>query len=367
MDKKKSNLQKAADTIALLAKQTNDMIMELGIHANGLNNALSIIQMQFDKIRNVSSEKKCTYEIAKNSRLNWIQQVDRIENDYESTVKVHVNSGATGACIGVGVAALGPTAAMSVATTFGVASTGTAISSLSGAAATNAALAWLGGGALTAGGGGMVGGSALLALAGPVGWSISLVSILSSGWMYLKAKSNKKLLETVFMNILKREEKKYELSIIELKKRITRIKDETSKLRTAIVEIGEFGLDYDKMTEQQQYSLGTYVNLMYASSQLLINPIMGLKPNYTEMDLDSFLSSSDCNERFKIINQKLLIYFANLLYKIDMDKAKRKLLAKTFKKNREFLKEMNIEKSDVNEDLMLVVDVALNFSYNNKK
>ena len=39
---------------------------------------------------------------------------------------------------------------MGVATTFGVASTGTAISALSGAAATNAALAWLGGGALAA-------------------------------------------------------------------------------------------------------------------------------------------------------------------------------------------------------------------------
>lgn len=38
--------------------------------------------------------------------------------------------------------------------TFGAASTGTAIASLSGAAATNATLAWLGGGALAAGGGG---------------------------------------------------------------------------------------------------------------------------------------------------------------------------------------------------------------------
>ena len=51
---------------------------------------------------------------------------------------------------GVAVVALGHTAAMGIATTFGVASTGTAISTLSGAAATNAALAWLGGGALAA-------------------------------------------------------------------------------------------------------------------------------------------------------------------------------------------------------------------------
>ncbi|MGQ9483289.1 hypothetical protein [Chloroflexus sp.] len=56
------------------------------------------------------------------------------------------------------------TAAMVYSTvgTLGVASTGTAISTLSGAAATNATLAWLGGGALAAGGGGMALGTAVL-------------------------------------------------------------------------------------------------------------------------------------------------------------------------------------------------------------
>jgi len=53
---------------------------------------------------------------------------------------------------------MAPTAAMWVATTFGTASTGTAISALSGAAAESAALAWLGGGTLAAGGGGMTAG-----------------------------------------------------------------------------------------------------------------------------------------------------------------------------------------------------------------
>lgn len=50
--------------------------------------------------------------------------------------------------------------------TFGVASTGTAIATLSGAAATNATLATLGGGALAIGGGGMAAGATLLATAG---------------------------------------------------------------------------------------------------------------------------------------------------------------------------------------------------------
>ena len=78
--------------------------------------------------------------------------------------------------MGIAVATMGPTAAMGVATTFGVASTGTAISALSGAAANSAALAWLGGGALAAGGGGMSAGTAFLGLAGPVGWTIAGVA-----------------------------------------------------------------------------------------------------------------------------------------------------------------------------------------------
>jgi hypothetical protein len=71
---------------------------------------------------------------------------------------------------------------MAIATTFGTASTGTAIASLSGAAAVNAALAWLGGGALTVGGGGMVAGNALLALAGPIGWGIGGVALAGSAF-----------------------------------------------------------------------------------------------------------------------------------------------------------------------------------------
>jgi hypothetical protein len=88
--------------------------------------------------------------------------------------------GIAGTLGGVGVATLGPTAAMSVAMTFGTASTGTAIASLSGAAATNAALAWLGGGAIAAGGAGMAAGETIVALTGPIGWALAGVSLAGS-------------------------------------------------------------------------------------------------------------------------------------------------------------------------------------------
>ena len=106
--------------------------------------------------------------------------VQRLEIDAARSTKIGSATGTAGAAAGVGVAALGPAAAMAVATTFGTASTGAAISALSGAAATNAALAWLGGGAIAAGGGGMAAGNALLALAGPVGWTIGGLALAGS-------------------------------------------------------------------------------------------------------------------------------------------------------------------------------------------
>ncbi len=111
----------------------------------------------------------------------------------QEAAKVNAQAGtgaAAGVAAGVGVAAFAPTAAMAIATTFGTASTGTAISVLSGAAATNAALAWLGGGALAVGGGGMVAGEAFLALAGPVGWAIGGTALVAAG-LFTRSRNRK--------------------------------------------------------------------------------------------------------------------------------------------------------------------------------
>ena len=89
---------------------------------------------------------------------------------------------------GVAVATIGPTAAMGIATTFGVASTGTAISALSGAAATNLCISMVGWWSTCAGGGGMAAGNAFLALAGPIGWAIAGVALLGSGILFGRLK-----------------------------------------------------------------------------------------------------------------------------------------------------------------------------------
>ena len=151
------------------------------------------------------NDDQIKYKEVKKASLKWKQQVQKIEKDCNDAIKKEKNVATVGSGVGVSIAALGPTAAMGVATTFGVASTGTAISALSGAAATNAALAWLGGGALAAGGGGVAAGNALLALAGPVGWAIAGVALVTSGILYWITKSNNTRLENIYTLISKRD------------------------------------------------------------------------------------------------------------------------------------------------------------------
>ena len=362
---KKSKLQVAQDKAQAAIKETNNAIGELGEYTRSLYKSLTSIQEQFDKIRNVPSEQKLQYEELKQIRLNWKQQADKIDKDYKNVTVKNAGVGAAGAGLGVAVVTMGPTVAMGVATTFGVASTGTAISTLSGAAATNAALAWLGGGALAAGGGGMAAGNAFLALAGPVGWAIAGVSLLASGLIFWKSKSDKNHLENVFIAISERDIKSYELAIIELKERISRIIDENSKLTDAIGEIESFGLDYNKMSEAQQYALGSYVNLMLSSTQLLVNPIQGLLPKFSEEDFDSFMSWKDreINKETCTEHKDFIVSLANLLYKIELYDRDKKLLWKSLRNNKKMLKSMDIPKKEFDLDIMNAIMEALNFKY----
>ncbi|MCC8136008.1 MAG: hypothetical protein LIO40_04960 [Ruminococcus sp.] len=386
MAKKLSKLQIAQQKAEAAAKRTNQKISELGDHTGSLYTTLNTIQLLFDRIRNVPEENKLKYEKLKSIRVEWKQQAKEIEMEYKKAEAKAAGQGAAGIGAGVAVAAFGPTAAMGVATTFGVASTGTAISSLSGAAATNAALAWLGGGALTAGGGGMAAGSAFLALAGPVGWTIALAAGLSSVFLFFKTKGDKERLENIYTLISNRDVKSYELAIVELSERISRIKDESEKLQKAITKIKTFGTDYKRMTESQQYELGAYVNLMESSTMLLVNPILGLQPKYTEQDYEKFCSDYEklCNiegenniisisttenmvniffKKYYETHKNIVISMANLLYKITLDEKDKKLLAKSLKKNKDFLSSLQISKQEFGVDDISMVEQALSHKY----
>lgn len=130
------------------------------------------IEELVNSIANSPKEFKAQLEQVHAERMKFRKTEEYAKQAHDDAVKSGAGA-AAGIAGGAAVASLAPTAAMWVATTFGTASTGTAISALQGAVATKAALAWLGGGALTAGGGGIAAGKALLALAGPIGWSIA--------------------------------------------------------------------------------------------------------------------------------------------------------------------------------------------------
>ena len=184
----------------------------------------------------------------------------------QSIKEAELASGSTAAtaslsALGVTVATLGPTAAMGVATTFGVASTGTAISTLSGAAAESAAIAWLGGGSVAAGGGGMAAGKAFLALAGPVGWGIAGVMLTAS--VSAGVLANRKNEEVAKEAI--EEQKKIELLARQLKERVievTKLMELTEKQTEGIylANLSLTGMDYSLFTDDEKYQAGALVN-----------------------------------------------------------------------------------------------------------
>lgn len=338
-------------------KKSNDIanhhIELLGGYNNKLYNALVSIENCFNLIKGVPPKEKGIFESASKTRLNWEESVKRIEHSLNVNSAKAVGSGLSGVTLGITVASLGPTAAMGIATTFGVASTGTAISSLSGVAATNAALAWLGGGALAAGGAGMAGGKLLLAFAGPIGWAIAGISLIASGIMFAIALKKKKRIEELIILMGEDQLKRLDLATIELRERMEVIDCEIKSINQAIVDIKSFGLDYDSMNEQQKYKLGAYVNLMYASSQLLIKPIDSLKQRYTENDFSAFLKSRRNHYNYQLYknNKDIIIYFANQFYGIQMENNDYELMWKMNRKNKELLQTFEISKEDFVESI----------------
>lgn len=177
---------------------------------------------------------------------------------------------AAGVAGGAAVASMAPTAAMWVATTFGTASTGTAISSLTGAAATKAALAWLGGGAIAKGGLGIAGGKALLALAGPIGWGITGATTVAS--VAMLGHKNKQIADEAIAEAKKITMAGAELS--ETSAKIQHLTDETVMLMDALRDMTQAnrplrGSNYLELSEDEQYRLGTMVNNTLTLAELL--------------------------------------------------------------------------------------------------
>lgn len=205
----------------------------------------------------------------------------------------------------------------------------------------------------------MTAGTALLGLAGPIGWSIAGVAIIGGGYLLVKGMFDKETLEKIYINVCNRDINSYNLAIIELHERIDRLNNEFGIIRNAIEDISTFGNDYEKMTEQQQYTLGAYVNLMNSSVQLLVNPILGLQQKVTENDYDRYMDGKEEAGRF-LKFKGLIISLANMLYEIDLNDDEKQLLFESFKANDKFLEDHKIKRDEFDYDVMRQVEGVLN-------
>lgn len=212
------------------------------------------------------------------NQLEDFRKAVEYENSPQKFAEITDSTGRTAAYIagagtaaGAAIAALGPTAAMSIATVIGTASTGTAISALSGAAATNAALAWLGGGVAAAGGTGMAGGSLVLGLFGPVGLAIAGLGT-TSGLIYARIK-NKKQIKKIQeqIDVIKQENKVMELKLQHLSELIKRSeRNEREKLDEAVIWISAVQpRNFKEWTEKQKHELENLINIVSNTVQLI--------------------------------------------------------------------------------------------------
>ncbi|WP_208543337.1 hypothetical protein [Rathayibacter sp. VKM Ac-2805] len=230
---------------------------------------IALVELVVNSIANTPKSFSRDFEQIELDRARFLDAEEIARADLVAARKSAAGAGA-GVTAGAAIASVAPTAAMWVATTFGTASTGTAISTLSGAAASQAALAWLGGGAVAAGGGGTVAGGALLALAGPVGWSLAGAAVLTSVVLFTKKKfenreTKHEMLTAVMRNIAQ---------VQAMDAQIDDLLQRTASTRELLLKVyGEalpfFGADFATLAPAQQSQLGALVNIAKASAALL--------------------------------------------------------------------------------------------------
>ena len=233
---------------------------------------VKLIEERINQLANTPKEFKVTLkkiEIEVENFKSKQQEIKKAEVEAKAAAK-GAGAAASLSALGVAVATMGPTAAMGIATTFGVASTGTAISALSGAAAANAALAWLGGGALAAGGGGMAAGGAFLALAGPVGWGIAGVMLAGAARSGLCASNKNKKIANDLLDEKENLEKIIR-KFIYMKSEVKALLETTNTQITGVskAEKALIGSDYSQFSKDEKIQAGLLVNSTLTLAQLI--------------------------------------------------------------------------------------------------
>lgn len=262
-----ARLKKSEETFNELGETAGDLSVELYTLRKSCATQISRVESYINSLANTPKEfLKEVGEVQANIK-EFHQAVELEKSNNSDNIKGATAAGA-GVAAGGAIAALGPTTAMAIATTFGTASTGTAISALSGAAATNAALAWLGGGALTAGGGGMAAGNAILAMAGPIGWTVA--GVLAVGGGTFAAWKNKKAADEATKLAIDVEKNTRELRV-----RVNKIQaliSKTKELKKGLgisLFVNTYPKDYTLFSVEQKEYLAALINNVRSMGALI--------------------------------------------------------------------------------------------------
>lgn len=283
LDKKDEIMEKLTELDRMLSQSVteyndaytlmNDKGVQLYVERTRAMDTIGFVETIVNSIANRPKSFDTEFEEINVNRKQFKDTCDFAERELQDARNAATGAGA-GLAAGASVAFMAPTAAMWVATTFGTASTGAAISTLSGAAATNAALAWLGGGALAAGGQGIAGGTAFLALAGPIGWSIAGATLLSSILIFTTKKTKRNKEKNEEIEALKDNIER----VHEMDAKIQTILTETQKIRAGLNDMIAkamplFNADYATISDEQKQTLGALVNTTKALSAMFAKTI----------------------------------------------------------------------------------------------
>lgn len=221
---------------------------------------IEYVRMLVNSIAKTPKDFETKIESISHKRAEFLESEELARQELE-LARESAFGAAAGLAAGAAVASLAPSAALWVATTFGTASTGTAIASLSGAAANGAALAWLGGGAVAVGGGGMASGSALLALTGPVGWAIGGTSLLVTISLYTHKQLKNRAVKQQALESVKKNTARLNSSAAQIESLLQQSTAFREKLAESYSNCLQFfGADYQSLTSDQQKQLATLVN-----------------------------------------------------------------------------------------------------------
>lgn len=279
--KAKSINTQANDIVDLAAKRLDILRIQCGESLDSLGkekifvlegNVRGFLDV-FKKIKNVDFRESMGLDEISNLHID---QKDFEELDALSNFAVSIGQGGIAGIAGGAATALG---AYGAASSFAVASTGTAISTLSGAAASNATLAFFGGGSLATGGLGVAGGTAVLGglVMGPALLVMGIITSAKAGKELENAKANKAEAEEIVQQLflgcdqciaIRRRTYMFYSLLARLDSRFYPLVDRMKSI------VDSEGYDYSKYSEDSKKAIASAASIAVTIKTIIDTPIL---------------------------------------------------------------------------------------------